>query len=74
MGGVENGREVGGDRYAFVAAHDAAGLVRQHQVFIERDGCSDDAAGGLVDGGADDGRYPQAGFRRGRRRWLDITA
>jgi len=65
---VEDGREIGGDGSAFVAAHDAAGLVHQRQIFVQRDGGGEGAVVGLVDGGADDGRNPQVGFRRCRFR------
>ena len=49
---VEGRGEVGGDGCALVAALDAAGLVYQDQVVVERDDGDEGAAVGLVDGGA----------------------
>ena len=39
-----------GDGSALVAAHDAAGLIHQRQVFVQRDGGGECAAVGLVEG------------------------
>ena len=50
---VEDRGEVGGNRAALGAAHEAPGFVHQRQEFLQRDGGGEGAALGLIDGGAE---------------------